>query len=122
MNPLQDLKPGKLYNAGRQACRLLRKQAAEVSVRHKLLEIENSGAHCCALLALHVCRFDGVPSRNTSASFEEIRQITGIQARLASLIQLQQRIVEQLKEMLPHAGDDRLYSDLRYMLELHQKA
>ena len=75
----------------------------------------------CAMLARHVTRCGGVPSRVTGEFYKKVLALEGDGPRLELLNRGQAWVTRKLREALPKIKDDRLHDDLRDMLETHER-
>jgi hypothetical protein len=107
--------------AGRKVCHSLKNQATNKVEREKLEKIEHDEAFCCAMLAKHVRRFGGEPTRRTGDFLQKIMALNEWADRLKLLDRGQQWVAKYVREMLPAVGDDDLYEDLQEMLSRHEQ-
>lgn len=107
--------------AGARAVALMSREEPAGPRREALRDVAGDEADCCAMLARHVLRLGGVPSRATGAFYDKLIALDGVDRRLALLDRGQAWVARKLREALPRIGDDRLYDDLRRMLETHER-
>jgi hypothetical protein len=89
--------------------------------RAALRQVAADEAAFCAMLARHVTRSGGVPSRATGEFYEKVLALEADGQRLKLLNRGQAWVVRKLRETLPRIRDDRLHQDLRDMLEAHER-
>lgn len=74
----------------------------------------------CAMLSSHIRSLGGTPSRETGAFYGKLMAISGLAERLAFLNRGQGWVVRRLRDALPRVKDERLYDDLKIMLQVHE--
>jgi len=74
----------------------------------------------CAMLSRHIETLGGVPSAATGAFYGKLMAIPEMAKRLAFLNRGQGWVVRRLRDALPCVQDERLYDDLKDMLQVHE--
>jgi hypothetical protein len=105
--------------AGARAVGFMSRQGADER-RDALRQVAADEAAFCAMLARHVTRCGGTPSRVTGTFYEKVLALESDSQRLKLLDRGQSWVVRKLREALPRIRDDRLHEDLRDMLEVHE--
>jgi hypothetical protein len=77
-------------------------------------------ARFCAMLSRHIRELGGMPSPATGRFYGKLMAIAGLTNRVAFLNRGQGWVVRRLRDALPRVRDDRLYEDLKVMLEAHE--
>jgi hypothetical protein len=106
--------------AGARAVGFMSRQGAGER-REALRQVAADEAAFCAMLARHVTRCGGAPSRATGTFYEKVLALESDDQRLKLLDRGQGWVVRKLREALPRIRDDRLHEDLRDMLEAHER-
>ena len=107
--------------AGARAVGLMSRQHAGGQPGGMLRQVAVDEAAFCAMLARHITRLGGSPSRATGAFYEKLLALEGLEERLRLLDRGQGWVARKLREALPQIADDRLHGDLRDMLETHER-
>ena len=106
--------------AGARGVGLMSRQEPAASRRDALRRVAADEAAFCAMLARHIVRFGGAPSRATGAFYDKLASLDTVGRRLELLDRGQGWVARKLREALPRIADDPLYRDLRDMLETHE--
>lgn len=106
--------------AGARATIELVREVRDERVRAAMRKISIDEARFCAMLARHVRALGGMPSAGTGAFHDRLIAIPGLMDRLAFLNRGQGWVVRKLRDVLRCVRDDRLYDDLKAMLEAHE--
>lgn len=77
-------------------------------------------ARFCAMLSRHIRDLGGMPSPATGLFYGKLMAIAEFPKRLAFLNRGQGWVVRKLRDTLPRVQDDRLYDDLKVMLQAHE--
>lgn len=96
------------------------RQESASSRRETLKRVAADEAAFCAMLARHITRFGGAPSRATGAFYDKLAALETVDRRLELLDRGQGWVARKLREALPRIGDERLSRDLLDMLETHE--
>ena len=95
---------------------------AEVDDTHSLLHsVARDEASFCAMLSRHLQRLDAEPTMETGAFYDRLIAMEGYVQQLAFLNRGQCWVVRKLREALPRLRDAALATDLRQMLEVHER-
>lgn len=86
-----------------------------------LAVVATDEARFCAMLAGHVTRLGGTPTRATGAFYEKLMASPAGAARFQFLNRGQGWVARKLREALPKIRDDGLRRDLREMLDVHER-
>jgi hypothetical protein len=89
-------------------------------VRAAMRKVSIDEARFCAMLARHIRALGGMPSAGTGGFYDKVIAIAGFPDRLAYLNRGQGWVVRKLRDVLRCVRDDRLYEDLKAMLEAHE--
>jgi hypothetical protein len=106
--------------AGARATIRFVEESGDKSQRAALRKISIDEARCCAMLARHIRALGGMPSAETGGFYDKLVAIEGLPERLALLNRGQGWVVRRLRDVLRCVRDDRLYEDLKAMLEAHE--
>ncbi len=107
--------------AGARAVAEMGKQAAGAAQGTTLRGIAMDEARFCAMLTRHITRLGGTPSLQTGAFYGKLMALEGSRERIELLNRGQAWVVRKLQEALPGIGDSALHSDLKIMLEVHER-
>jgi hypothetical protein len=92
-----------------------------VSDHFVLLDIAKDEGHFCVMLARHIFRLGGTPSPRTGAFYAQLMALNVLRERIDFLNRGQAWVVRKLQEVLPRIGDNALHSDLKNMLDVHDR-
>lgn len=112
-----------LLEAERAGAKVAHQMAATAdagSVAAALEALARDEARFCAMLAKHVQRLGGEPSRRTGAFREKVLTLEQLDQRLRLLNRGQGWVVRKLQDALPRISDVSLHDDLRTMLSVHE--
>lgn len=106
--------------AGARATIRFVEECEDKHLRAALRRVSIDEAQSCAMLARHIRVLGGLPSAETGAFYDRLIAIPDFPERLAYLNRGQGWVVRKLREVLRCVRDDRLYDDLKAMLEAHE--
>lgn len=106
--------------AGARAATQCLTEAEDRDTRSALRRIAIDEARFCAMLSRHVREVGGMPSPATGVFYNKLMAIPELPKRLAFLNRGQGWVVRRLRDALPRVRDDRLYEDLKAMLQAHE--
>jgi hypothetical protein len=86
-----------------------------------LRDIGLDEARFCAMLARHITRLGGTPSRETGMFYGKLLALENFPERIALLGRGQAWVVRKLEGVLARIGDYGLHRDLKDMLAVHQR-
>jgi hypothetical protein len=89
-------------------------------VRAAMRKVSIDESRFCAMLARHIRALGGMPSAGTGAFYDRLIAMAGLPERLAYLNRGQGWVIRKLRDVLRCVRDDRLYDDLKAMLEAHE--
>jgi hypothetical protein len=95
-------------------------ESEDKALRTTLRKVAMDEARFCAMLARHVRALGGLPSAGTGVFYDRLIAIPEFPERLAFLNRGQGWVVRKLRDVLRCVRDDRLYGDLKAMLEAHE--
>jgi hypothetical protein len=106
--------------AGARATIRFVQESRDKPLRTALQKISIDEARCCAMLAGHIRELGGLPSAETGGFYDKLVAVEGLPERLALLNRGQGWVVRRLRDVLRCVRDDRLYDDLKAMLDAHE--
>jgi hypothetical protein len=95
-------------------------EAVDRETHATLRRIAIDEARFCAMLSRHIRDLGGMPSPATGTFYGKLMAIAELPKRLAFLNRGQGWVVRRLCDALPRVRDDRLYEDLKAMLQAHE--
>lgn len=107
--------------AGAQGVHGLVPKAAGAEAQAALRDIAEDEARFCAMLARHVERLGGTPTRAVGAFLHKLNALPDLDAQLALLDRGQGWVADKLRESLPKIADGALVRDLAEMLSVHER-
>jgi 5-formyltetrahydrofolate cyclo-ligase len=107
--------------AGARAVAELARQTDGGAQRAALRDVAMDEARFCAMLARHVTRLGGTPSRATGAFYDKVVALDSPGDRIVLLNRGQGWVVRRLREAMGRIADGALLPDLQDMLEVHEQ-
>ena len=96
-------------------------QSAGATERTILRDVAQDEARFCAMLTRHIDRLGGTPSPETGSFYEKLMAQEDPGKRVELLNRGQGWVVRKLRDALPQIGDWALHSDLKNMLDVHER-
>jgi nitronate monooxygenase len=106
--------------AGAKASTRWLTEGNEENVHSALRRIAVDEWQFCGMLSRHIRALGATPSLATGPFYEKLMAIPDLPKRLAFLNRGQGWVVRRLRDALPCVQDDRLYEDLKVMLQVHE--